>query len=327
MQTNLFIFTAKESDMKKSTLAIVITALISACFFLSCKGGEKTKLTISGAWALYPMAVTWAEEYRRDNPDVIIDISAGGAGKGMADALSGVVDLGMVSRDVTDEEISKGAWWVSVVKDAVVPTINAKNPLAAQLCSRGLSKNEFKKIWVAGTLKKWNTLVQSAKDVPVHVYTRSDACGAAETWAKYLDSKQESLKGVGVYGDPGVADAVKNDVLGVGFNNINYAYDAGTKKPIEGLSPLPLDLDGNGRIDEKENFYTSRDSIMKAIADGQYPSPPARNLHMVSGGKPKNEHVMNFLKWIITDGQKFVDQAGYIQLSSEVLKQQADKLK
>ena len=204
--------------MKKSTAAIVITALISACFFLSgCKGGEKTKLTISGAWALYPMAVTWAEEYRKDNPDVIIDISAGGAGKGMADAVSGIVDLGMVSRDVTDEEISKGAWWVSVVKDAVVPTINAKNPLAAQLCSRGLSKNEFKKIWVAGTLKKWNSLVQSAKDAPVHVYTRSDACGAAETWAKYLDSKQESLKGVGVYGDPGVADAVKNDVLGVGY--------------------------------------------------------------------------------------------------------------
>ena len=114
---------------------------------------------------------------------------------------------------------------------------------------------------------------------------------------------------------------------GSAINNINYAYDAGTKKPIEGLSALPIDLDGNGRIDEKENFYTSRDSIMKAIADGQYPSPPARNLHLVSGGKPKNEQVIKFLKWILTDGQKFVDQAGYIPLSSEILTQQADKLK
>jgi len=45
---------------------------------------EKAKgtLTLSGAWALYPMAVRWAEEFRKINPEVRIDISAGGAGKG-----------------------------------------------------------------------------------------------------------------------------------------------------------------------------------------------------------------------------------------------------
>jgi len=314
--------------MKKQSAAMaVVIALITACFLVSCaKTGEKTKLTISGAWALYPMVVAWSEEYRKDNPDVTIDISAGGAGKGMADALSGVVDLGMVSRDVTEAEISKGAWWISVVKDAVVPTINAKNPLFDRLVSRGVTKNEFSGIWVAGKIKKWSSLVPSDKDVLLHVYTRSDACGAAETWAKYLDAKQENLKGVGVYGDPGVADAVKNDILGLGYNNINYAYDAGTKKPIEGISPLPVDVDGNGRIDQKESFYADRDSIMKAIADGVYPSPPARNLHLVAQGKPKNEQAVRFLRWILTDGQKLVDLAGYIPLSSELLKQQIDKL-
>jgi phosphate transport system substrate-binding protein len=54
------------------------------------------QLSISGAFALYPMTIKWAEEFRKVNPGVKIDISAGGAGKGIADALSGMVEIGMV---------------------------------------------------------------------------------------------------------------------------------------------------------------------------------------------------------------------------------------
>lgn len=70
----------------------------------------KGQLSISGAFALYPMTVKWAEEFRKIHPDVRIDISAGGAGKGIADALSGMVDIGMVSREIYQDEIKKGAF-------------------------------------------------------------------------------------------------------------------------------------------------------------------------------------------------------------------------
>ena len=55
-------------------------------------------IRVSGAWALYPMMVRWGEEFRKIHPKVRVDISAGGAGKGIADALAGLVDIGMVSR-------------------------------------------------------------------------------------------------------------------------------------------------------------------------------------------------------------------------------------
>ena len=48
-------------------------------------------ITVSGAFALYPMMVAWAEEYQNIHPGVRIDVSAGGAGKGMADTLGGAV--------------------------------------------------------------------------------------------------------------------------------------------------------------------------------------------------------------------------------------------
>ena len=95
---------------------------------------------MSGAWALYPMVVKWAEEFQKIHPKVRIDIAAGGAGKGIADALAGVVDIGMVSRDIHPAEIQKGAWWVSVVKDAVVPTISENNPATKRYPDEGSQK-------------------------------------------------------------------------------------------------------------------------------------------------------------------------------------------
>ena len=286
----------------------------------------KAKITLSGAWALYPMAVKWAEEYKKLHPNITIDISAGGAGKGMADALTGAADLGMVSREINPAEKEKGAWWVSVVKDAVLPTFNGGNPVAADLLKRGLSRDEFRGIWVATNLTSWGAIVPGGAKAPLRVYTRSDACGAAETWAKYLGANQEDLKGTGVYGDPGLAEAVRKDPLGVGFNNLNFAYDLKTGQPVKGIRILPIDINGNKQIDPEESFYATLQDIAKAIADGRYPSPPARALHLVSHDKPARKEVVEFLRWVLTDGQKFVMEAGYINLPDEKIKEDLKKL-
>jgi phosphate transport system substrate-binding protein len=311
--------------MKKLACILLIGAALYGCS--KDKSSDTSgRITISGAWALYPMVVKWAEEYHKEYPNVVIDISAGGAGKGMADALSGAIDLGMVSREIKKEERAKGAWGISVVKDAVIPMINEKNPLRDELLKRGLSKGEFAKIWIAGSMKNWNSIIKSDRSAAIHVFTRSDACGAAETWAKFVGGAQEDLEGVGVYGDPGLADAVRNDALGIGYNNVNFAYDAKTKKPVSGITPLPLDINGNGKIDPAENFYGDRDLLMKAIADNIFPSPPARNLHIVARGVPEKKHIVKFLLWILNQGQQYVPDAGYISLPKDQLQKQIDEL-
>ncbi|HVP58229.1 MAG TPA: substrate-binding domain-containing protein [bacterium] len=283
-------------------------------------------VSVSGAWALYPMTVKWAEEFQKIYPKVKIDVSAGGAGKGMADALAGVVDIGMVSRAVYPAEIEKGAWWIAVTKDAVVPTINAKNPFLKDLAAKGVKHDAFVDIWITDKVKTWGDVLGTTAKEPVHVYTRSDACGAADTWAGYMGKKQDDLHGVGVYGDPGLTEAVKKDNLGIGYNNIGYAYDGKTKKPLDGIAILPIDVNGNGVIDKEENCYATRDDIVKAIDEGRYPSPPARDLHFVTKGNPTREVVREFMKWVLTDGQKFVPDAGYINLTPAKLKAQMDKL-
>jgi phosphate transport system substrate-binding protein len=285
------------------------------------------QISISGAFALYPMVVKWADEFKKINPGVRFDISAGGAGKGISDALNGMVEIGMVSREIYPEEMKKGAFPIAVTKDAVVAVISALNPALNDIMTKGLKKDAGNNIWLTGRYSSWAQAFGAKSSSPIHIYTRSDACGAAEMWAKFFGKKQEDLLGVGVFGDPGLAQAVRKDPLGIGYNNIGYAYDATSRQQLKGLRVVPLDLNDNGKIDSDENFYNSLDDLMAAIASGKYPSPPARELYFVMKGNPKNNKALTeFIRWVLSDGQKFVNEAGYISLPKEHIDAELKKI-
>ena len=271
---------------------------------------------MSGAFALYPLANRWAEEFQKIHPDVRFNISAGGAGKGMADALAQAVDLGMLSREIKPEETNIGAWSIAVTKDAVVPTINPENPVAGILKQKGVSQEELSKIFITGEITSWGQVIGTANNSKIKVYSRSDASGAAATWAQYLGGKeQDVLKGLGVFGDPGLADAVKKDTEGIGYNNVIYVYDLTTKAKYPGMDVLPIDTNGDDQISANEMFYDNLDTLITAIDDGRYPSPPARELYFVSKGKPENAVVKEFLRWVLKDGQQYAGETGYMSLS------------
>lgn len=86
--------------------------------------------------------------------------------------LADQVDIAMVSRELKPQEKERGALAFAVAKDAVVATINVNNPIYKELLKTGLSKQQAQEIWEGKT--------------KLNVYTRSDACGAAETWAAFL---------------------------------------------------------------------------------------------------------------------------------------------
>ncbi len=291
--------------------------LIAGIFLSSCasKSSKENTISISGAFALYPLVIKWSEEYQKEHPEVRFNISGGGAGKGMADAMAGAVDLGMFSREIAQEEIDKGVWWVGLTIDAVVPTISNKYPNLASLKKRGFTRNEFKAVFIDQSITSWKEILTGANETPIAVYTRSDACGAAGTWAKYLGGTQENLKGVGIFGDPGLAETVSKDPAGIGFNNTIFAYDAKTGKKREGVEVIPIDINENGKIDPEEDFYDSFDQILAAIANGTYPAPPARELYFVTKGKPQKQATLDFIKWTLTKGQVFVKEAGYVPIA------------
>lgn len=325
-----------KKNMKKIKSTIVLGFL--ALMISSCGSSEKEseaadanalqgEVSISGAFALYPMAVKWGEEFKSIHPGVTFNIQGGGAGKGMTDVLTGSVQIGMVSRDVNEEEFAKGAFDFSVCKDAVLPTINEANPYKALIYQKGITNQQFIDIFITGKITTWGQLLGNGSNEAIDLFTRSDAAGAAESWAKYLGGKkQEDLKGVGVMGDPGLAQAVAQSKFSMGFNNISFAYDNVTKKNNVGLSIAPIDIDANGVLDPTESFYQDMDKVNAAVLDGRYPSPPARPLLFVTKGAPKDPVVIAFLQYVLTEGQKGISEAGYVALPAEVIEKQLAKV-
>jgi phosphate transport system substrate-binding protein len=329
----------EDNKMKKTTRFLLVLGIFSllglplaACASSAPQQSAPSSqlegnITVSGAFALYPMMTRWAEEFRKANPNVTFDVSAGGAGKGMADALGGAVDIGMVSRAITSDEEGKGAFWVGVVKDAVFPVVNEKNPVLQDILKQGVTQEIFIGIFITGEIKTWGQVVGKPEITDaIHVYTRSDACGAADVWAKFLgNKKQEDLQGVGVSSDPGLLDAVVKDPLGIGYNNLGYVFDNATGKPVTGVNPAPIDKDGNGQAGPDELIQEKAQAV-DLIVQGKYPEPPARVENLVTKGKPTGL-TLAFLQWVLTDGQKFVGEAGYIQLSQDQLDAALQKIK
>lgn len=328
--------------MRKQTLTWLFVLLIAAVTLSACgtatpaestvpeseAGSPSTTelsgtISVSGAFALYPMMTVWAEEFTKQHPDVQFDVQGGGAGKGMTDTIAGAVDIGMISRSIKDEETAQGIFWVSVTKDAVFPIINAENPVAAQILAKGISQEIFNKIYITEEIKTWGEVVGDPTITDeIHVFTRSDAAGAAEQWAKFAGGKaQEDLKGIGVNGEPSILDTVIKDSLGIGYGNLNSIFDLSNGNLVPGIVIPPIDINTNSQADADE-IYRVKEDAFGAVANGKYPSPPARFENLATKGKPTGI-TLAFIEWILTDGQQYLESAGYVPLTPE---QQAESL-
>ena len=282
-------------------------------------------ISVSGAFALYPMMTVWADEFHKLHPDVEFDVQGGGAGKGMTDTIAGAVDIGMISRKIKPEEEAQNIFWVSVTKDAVFPLVSADNPVAADLIARGITKETFNKIFITGEITTWGEVVgkPEIKD-EIHVYTRSDSAGAADIWAQFAGGKVQAdilTNAIAVNGEPALVDTVIKDPLGIGYSNLNSVFDMSSGSLIPGTIVPPVDINSNGQADADE-YYKTKDEAVSAVSSEKYPSPPARFENLATKGKPTGL-TLTFIQWILTDGQQYLGQAGYVPLTPD---QQAESL-
>ena len=317
---------------RQPILGLLALGVMAALIIGSCKPVDAPEaeplsgtVSISGAFALYPLVMRWVEEFQDQNPGVIFDVYSEGTGKGIDEVLAGDVNIAMISRKVSPKEEAEGVYSLSVAKDAVFAVVNKNNPVVKDLMVRGATREALRALFITGAITTWGQVVGNpAIADTVHVYTRSDACGAANTWGSFLGGTQKDLVGEGRFGDPDMVQAVHDDPLGIGYNDLIYAYGLG-EMPANEVAVLPIDLNGNGRI-EADELLDTRDKAVAAVASAAYPAPPARFLHLVTKGKPDGI-VRIFLEWVLTEGQKDVERAGYVRLSDAKLKAALEKIR
>ncbi len=274
-------------------------------------------IRVSGAWALYPMMLVWADEYSKLHNNVTFEVAGGGAGKGMSDVLSDQVDIGMVSRPIKQEETDQGAFYVAVTKDTVLGIVNEANPVYEDILAKGLTQENLRQIFM-GEVSEWGQIFGKELDNDeIVVYGRSDSSGAAAVWATYLgdytEADLQNASDANVSGDQAIASSVMSDPNAISFTNMNYAYDVTTGSYVTGLRPVPIDLNGDGQLTADESFYDSKSVFLENVANGVYPAPPTREEYLVVNGAFEGA-TLEFVDWILNDGQAFLTDNGYVEL-------------
>lgn len=305
----------RETDQNKNKLTEGSTHKVTGSF------------TITGAYALYPLVQRWADDFIKINPAVKIVVNTGGTGQGIEDLKSDKVQLAMISRPLTDAELGEGIWTIPVAKDGVAAIANQNNPYIGRILKRGLSPDEFLKAFTSDKPIHWGELLDTIGKEKVIVFTRADESGAAEVFAGFLNRESSDLKGAGVIGDIEMIKSVQKNSLAIGFCNFSYAFDPATGERIKDIQIIPADLDYDNRIEAREMPFNNLDKAHRGLWLGLYPKNLCRELLIGSHGKPKDTVIVEFLKFILTDGQDDIKSSGLCELNDVYVGYSLDKLK
>lgn len=109
------------------------------------------ELCMGGSSSMAPVAEVLAEAYEKENPDVRISVEQSDSTTGIANTADGTYDLGMSSRDLSQEEKAEHVSAREIALDGIVLVVHPDNPV------ENLDQNEVKDIY-EGTLTNWKTL-------------------------------------------------------------------------------------------------------------------------------------------------------------------------
>lgn len=94
------------------------------------KGGKvKGEVKVSGSSSVTPVMQKLAEEYMKLNANVKVSVQQSDSTTGVTDAIEGISDIGMASREVTKDELAKGVNAQAIALDGIAVIVNNNNAL------------------------------------------------------------------------------------------------------------------------------------------------------------------------------------------------------
>ena len=279
---------------------LVFLIVASVCVGLvGCSRGERRSLIQNkGSDTLVNVAQAWAEAYQDVEPDVVVAVSGGGSGTGIAALINGTVDIANASRAMKPKEIELAGRAghepvvFTVGFDALAVYLHRDNPLDA------LGLAQLAEIYGdGGSATRWTDLgieVPGCRDQTIVVVSRQNNSGTyAYFRAAVLGKDREfRLGSLDMHGSKDVVDLVEKTPCAIGYSGLAYVTEHVKMACIAA---------GDGGSCVSPSVATA--------SDRSYPI--ARPLYMYTSGEPVGE-TRNYLDWILSDpGQCIIMNKGY----------------
>jgi phosphate transport system substrate-binding protein len=308
-------------------------------------GAQTTQINGAGATFPYPIYSKWFAEYNKLHQNVEINYQSLGSGAGIRQLSSRTVFFGASDQPMTPEQMQSAPGRIlhfPTVLGAVVPAYNLPG-VTAELKFSGTVLADI----VLGKITKWNdpaiAKVNAGVNLPTSDITfvhRSDGSGTTYIWVDYLSKISPEFKktvgvsssvkwpvGVGGKGNEGVAGLVSQTPGSLGYVELVYALqnkiafgsvqnsagkfvrasiEATTAAAAAAAAAMPEDF---------------RVSITNPPGDAAYPIASFTWLLLYENAQDKAQAkiMVDFLKWALTDGQKFASELGYAPVPKNIV--------
>ena len=258
----------------------------------SARAGE---LTINGSTTILPFAQVAVERFMASRPEVRISLSGGGTGNGIKALIDGTADIANASRVIRQGEAErargKGVNPVRfvVALDCIVPIVHPGNPV------RSLTLDQLKKIYT-GEIVNWKEV--GGEDAPIAAVGRDSSSGTYGTWQEMVVERGDvqgrksrvAARTQVVASSGAMVGTVAGNRFAIGYDGIGYVDDTIRALSVEGVAP----------------------SAENAKA-GRYPL--SRELYMYTAGEPAGD-AKSFIDYMLSqDGQRIVEDEGFIPVS------------
>ncbi len=290
--------------MTNSTITTCVAALTACTAIAGCGGSEQREVIQNkGSDTLVNVAQAWAEEYQTVNPGVVVAVSGGGSGTGIAALINGTVDIANASRAIKDSEAELARQGGNepvehvVGYDALVVFLHQDNPMTT------MSIPQLAEIFGdGGTYTSWTDLgveVPGCQNQEIVVVSRQNNSG---TYAYFREAilggtRDYRLGTRDLHGSKDVVDLVEKTPCAIGYSGLAY-----TTNHIK-MACIATEADGD-----------CVDPSVSTASDGSYPI--ARPLLMYTGGQPAGK-VREYLDWILSStGQCIIQDKGYAPASN-----------
>ena len=303
--------------MKTKTLLFISLLMLLA--FANISGKESSEINNIPAPAgsisiyctadIYDMAVKWAAGYNKTNPGEQIHIIDAGTGfSAGSENIAGI----MRGEEITSANLET-AWKMSVGRDVTVPVINSGNPHMDRILDRGVTEEAFAKLLSGPDKQVWGTLLENGSQESLHLYITDDE-SVKSGIKRYLGVDRIPADRITFVNNEELLTAVQNDPYALGFCTMAGLCDQKTGEMAANLHLVPIDRNGNGKMDSMERIYDDLNTFSRAVWIGKYPKALYSDIYYVSSFQPRNESEAAFVKWILTDGQQYLSQAGHSSL-------------
>jgi len=219
---------------------------------------------------------------------------------------------------VTEKDIAKipgTPWKTGVARDALVPFLNASNPLLEQISREGLTSQDFARLFTRPETENWGTIIGGGSQQVAHIFLPAD-----ETQRKHLSAfagvEVSALKGELMASGEEMLAAVQKDPYAIGFCDITGLTDPVTNGFYSQIRVVPVDKNQNGKMDGFEKIYSNREEFIHGVWLGKYPVFLCTSLFAVAPSQPVNTGEIAFLEWLVSDGQQYMAAAGFSELTS-----------